>query len=470
LKDFIESCRKFIELDSTPSNGTAEIAEYAAELCREAGLFVDLQSEMLNGVQQTTVIARPSQQRPPQEFLLQTHLDTSDPGAYGLWTKTGANPFNASIYSDPSLGSEILYGLGSADTKLDFLCKLQAIIELQSQMQSQIQSQLRGNMNGSAWKLPPVLVGTFGEETGMNGAIKLIRKKLISAKMALVGEPTNMALIGAGKGFAAVEIEVPFSVEEKELRAEHDVSDASTTQSRMFVGKAAHSSAPQFGESAILKMIDYLTKLPESLVMMEMEGGVNFNTVPSHAVLEIDMVANVKETIGPKITRMMKAINDVEKQFLNYPDPAFEPAIPTMNIGVVRTYEDFVKFSGCCRLPPTVSNEVYEKWMELLKSACADVGGVFRITEYKQPFRSDLASPFVEVCQSELAKLGLPSGCGAQSVANEANVFSRFGIPCVVLGPGQGVGNSHAPNEHVRIEQLHQAVQFYRGVLERVSL
>ena len=454
MKDFIESCRKFIELDSTPANGTAEIADYAAELCREAGLFVELQSEMLNGVQQTNVIARPSSQRPAQEFLLQTHLDTSDPGAYGLWTKTGANPFNASIYTESAPSSEVLYGLGAADTKLDFLCKLHAIAALKN----------------STWKLPPVLVGTFGEETGMNGAIKLIRKKMISATMALVGEPTNMAAVCAGKGFAAVEIEIPFSEEEKELRAEHDVSDASTTQSRLFVGKAAHSSAPQFGESAILKMIDYLAKLPDGLVLMEMEGGVNYNTVPSHAVLEIDMVANVKETIGSKITRIMKTVGDVERQFLNYPDRAFDPAIPTMNIGVVRTYEDFIKFSGCCRLPPTVSNDVYESWMELLRSACADVGGVFRITEYKQPFRNDLTSPLVEACQKELAKLGLPSTCGTQSVANEANVFSRFGIPCVVIGPGRGVGNSHAPNEHVRIEQLHQAVQFYRGVLERVSL
>lgn len=452
MRDFVEACRKFIELDSTPAVGTADIAEFAAELCREAGLNVQLQTEMLNGVQQTNVIARPSSTRPLEEFLLQTHLDTCDPGAYGLWTRTGANPYSASIYQES--GKDILYGLGAADTKLDFLCKLYALHDLR----------------GRQWRLPPVLVGTFGEETGMNGAIKLIRKKMISAKMALVGEPTDLKAICAGKGFAAVEIEIPFSEEEKELRAEHDVSDASTTQSRMFVGKAAHSSSPHAGESAILKMIDYLTKLPDGLLLMEMEGGINYNTVPSNAVLEIDTVANVRETIGSKVARIMKAIAAVEKDFLNYPDAGFDPSVPTLNIGQVRTYEDMVKFKGCCRLPPSVSNEVYEQWMEALRGACADVGGVFRITEYKQPFRTEMTSPLVEVCQAALAEIGLPAECGAQSVANEANVFSRFGIPCVVVGPGRGVGNSHAPNEHVRIEQLHQAVRFYRGVLERVSL
>ncbi len=457
MKDFIESCRKFIELDSSPSMGNTDVATYAAQLCREAGLFVEIQTENLSGIAQTNLIARVEPNRPEKEILLQTHLDTCDPGAYGLWTKTGANPYSASIYSEAN-GSELLYGLGSADTKLDFLCKLQAIIELKNQLG------LR------RWKVPPVLVGTFGEETGMSGAIRLIRKKMISASMALIGEPTDMKAICAGKGFVAVEIEVPFSDEEKELRAAHDLSDASTTQSRMFVGKAAHSSAPQAGDSAILKMLEYFTKLPDGLVMMEMDGGVNFNTVPSHAVLEIDMVGGVRETIGPKIARIMNAVTDLEKKFLEFSDPEFDPAHATLNIGLVRTYEDFVKFSGCCRLPPTVSNEVYEKWMELLRSTCDEVGAVFRVTEYKQPFRTEANSPLVEVCLAELGQLGLSSTCGAQSVANEANVFSRFGIPCVVVGPGRGVGNSHAPNEHVRIEQLHQAIQFYRGVLERVSL
>lgn len=446
--NFIEACRKFIEIDSTPSNGSIEIAQYAAELCRKAGLHVELQSETQNGIDQANVIARPIKLLPDNEFLLQTHLDTSDPGSYALWTRTGANPFNASIYQDT------LYGLGAANTKLDFLCKLKAAIDLKD----------------ATWRLPFVLVGTFGEEQGMPGAIKLIRKKKIAAKMALVGEPTDMRLIHAGKGFAGVEIEIPFSGEEMEFRTRHDMSDGITTQSRIFIGKAAHSSIPHLGESAIHKMLDYLTKLPDGIAVMEIEGGITFNTIPAHAVLEIDMVGGLKDTISQKISRIVRAVKDVEKQFEAYPDAAFDPPTPTLNIGLIRTYEDHVKFSGCCRVPPKVSNEVYEQWMEILRSACHDVGAVFRVTDYKQPFRTPEGAPLIKACQGELAKLGLPTECGAQSVTNEANVFSRFGIECVVVGPGQGVGNSHAPNEHVSLKQLDEAAQFYKGVLERVCL
>ena len=137
------------------SNGCSEIAHYAAELCQKYGLHVEIQQETFNGLDQANVIARPMAQRPEAEFLMQTHLDTSDPGSYALWTKTGCNPFNASIYQDT------LYGLGAANAKLDFLCKLKAIVGLGDQ----------------SWRLPFVLVGTFGEENGMAGAIKLIRKK-----------------------------------------------------------------------------------------------------------------------------------------------------------------------------------------------------------------------------------------------------------------------------------------------------
>ncbi|MES2964694.1 MAG: M20/M25/M40 family metallo-hydrolase [Bdellovibrionota bacterium] len=450
--DFVECCRKFIELDSTPANGTVEIAAFAAELCRKAGLHVEVQSDSHNGLEQANVIARPMALRPDRELLLQTHLDTSDPGAYALWTKTGANPFNASIFTDKD--GETLYGLGSANTKLDFLCKLRAIDELK----------------GSTWRLPPVLVGTFGEELGMQGAVKLIRKKRIAAEMALIGEPTDLRLVGAGKGFAAVEIEIPFSNEEKEFRAQHDLSDGSSTQSRIFIGKAAHSSSPQFGDSAISKMLEYLTKLPDGLVVMEIEGGTSFNTIPGHAVLEIDMVGGLRETIGTKIGRILEAVQAVEREFAKCPDPQFIPAEPTLSIGLVRTFEDFVKFSGCCRLPASVTHEAYEGWMAILRSACEDVGAVFRVTEYKQPFRTPSHHPLALACKAELSRLGLDPAPLAQSVANEANVFNRFGISCVVFGPGHGVGNSHAPNEHVRIEQLHEATRFYRGVLERVCL
>lgn len=465
--DFLDACRTMIGIDSSPSAGTLGVAKFAQELALKKNLFVELQLESWNGVEQANVIVRPKDfsngELPQQEFMLQTHLDTPDPGPYALWQKTGANPFNASIYQEAD--GDRIFGLGTADVKLDFLCKLWALEAVVK----------AGGGTTKPWRQPPVLVGTFGEELGMPGAVRLIRKKKIKPSAVLVGEPTAMKLVVAGKGFASVEIEIPFSDEERKFRSDHDLSESSSTQSRLFSGRAAHSSAPQLGDSAIEKMLDALERLPSGLAIMEIEGGVNFNTVAAQAVLEIDMVSEMSEKnlghlMAQKMIRIRSAIRKVQEQFKKFPDPQFLPQEPTLNIGMVRTFDDHVKFSGCVRLPPTVSQGEYEGWMISLREACAAEGGVFRIGDYKQPFRTKIDSSLIEACSATLKRLHIDAPLAAQAVANEANVFAKFGIDCAAWGPGQGVGNSHTPNECVRIPELDQASEFYRLVIERMCL
>lgn len=112
--NFIEVCRKMISFDSSPSHGTKELVHWLAQLCKERGLFVEIQDEVLGDKEQANIIIRPQNSRPALELLLQTHLDTPDPGPFGFWTQTGHNPFDAHIIDQK------IYGLGAADVKLDF--------------------------------------------------------------------------------------------------------------------------------------------------------------------------------------------------------------------------------------------------------------------------------------------------------------------------------------------------------------
>jgi acetylornithine deacetylase/succinyl-diaminopimelate desuccinylase-like protein len=463
---FVEACRAIIGIDSSPSAGCCAVAEFAAELAGRLGLDAEIQRESLNGIDQANVIIRmesskteQSSAEPPGDFLLETHLDTPDPGAYALWAKTDFNPFGASIY--PTENGDVLFGLGSADVKLDFLCKLYALAEAAK--------------CARPWRLLPVLVGTYGEELGMAGAIKLIRKKKVRPVAILVGEPTEMRPVIAGKGFASVEIEIPFSEEEKKFREKHLLSESALTQSRLFSGKSAHSSAPQHGESAIEKMLDALERLPAGIALIEIEGGVNFNTVPSQAVLEIDSASGIsgehlKQLMAMKIVRIRAAIRSVQNRFRLFPDAEFVPQEPTLNVGIIRTFNDSVKLSGCVRLPPTVSQDEYESWMRILRDACHTEGAVFRIGDYKAPFRLGKESTLLQIAEGVLDELGINAPRSTQAVANEANVFAKFGIETLVWGPGQGVGNSHTPNECVRLSELNLAIDFYRRVIERMCL
>ncbi len=445
--DLIEAARKLIAIDSTPAQGNRRMVSCASELCQSLGLHVELQEETTGDLQQANILVRPHERRGDLELLLQTHLDTPDPGPFGAWAKTDYNPFDAHIIENR------IYGLGAAGTKLDFLCKMLAM--------KAAGSDLRG--------MPPVLVGTFGEESGMTGALKLIRKNKISSKLALIGEPSNLQLITAGKGFASVEISVPFEEDEKKFRIEHNLSEGTSTQSRLFHGKSAHSSTPQRGESAIKKMFDYLLQLPEDLIIMEIDGGVNSTTVPAQAFLEVDPVSGCKLPMAKKLGLIYRAILDLEQVFMQHQDARFTPAEPTLSIGLVRTSESEVVVAGNCRMPPTISTEVYESWMQRLQKVCESVGGAFRVHDYKKPYQTDENSVFVRGAQDELRSMGLSEHLQTQSSTNEASLFSRVGIQCISFGPGAREDNIHTPNENVAVEDLRRAIDFYTRMIKRFS-
>src|SRR5690606_16754767 len=116
------------------------------------------------GVEQALLLVSPKNTTADRQLLLVAPLDTADPGEYFRWDKTGANPFNASIDGD------IVYGLGTAKAKFDFLAKLQAMAEVSDRSFSQV---------------APVLLGTFGSESG-SGATKFLRRRLGRPMGALV--------------------------------------------------------------------------------------------------------------------------------------------------------------------------------------------------------------------------------------------------------------------------------------------
>ncbi len=446
--NFLESCRHLLGLESTPGNGNLSTAKFIAQIGQELGFHVDLQTETWEGIEQANVLLRPRAGLPKAEFLLQTHLDTVEAGHFGQWSKTQANPFNATIIEDE------IFGLGSADVKLDLLCKIEAA---------------RNYLN-SAMRLPFVIVGTFGAQSGMAGAIKLIRRKKLNAKMALVGEPTEMKLATAGMGLAIVEIAIPFSSEEVEYRMDHNQLESTSSQSKIFSGKAAHSSQPDLGENAIVKMLEYLTQLPDGIAVLDLDGGVNYNSVPSRAMLEIDMVGGFKDPIMPRLSHIFNGLNQLNKKLEGFTEEGFQPPHPTMNLGMIRTTANEVVATGSCRLPPSVPDKTYEAWMEQLSQTVREVGATFRIRDYRRGFISDPESPFVKATQEVLSENGLESGLNKISMATEANVFHRLGVECLVWGPGKSVGNSHAPNEKIGIKDLRTAIGVYQRMIERLCL
>lgn len=450
--DFIELVRQMVSFDTSPQSSTVELVQFLSEVAQQMGLHVEVQNETQYGQSQANIIIR---FQPPvpgeQSLLLQAHLDTVDPGSYGLWKKNQNNPFEAVI------DDNFIYGLGVAEVKVDFLCKLFAMYKMSQKNKDQFKT------------LSPVLIGTFGEETGMQGALKIIRKNKINARYALISEPSDMQIINAAKGFVTVEIRIPFSKEELQLKQHHSHLAETATQSKVFSGKAAHSSTPHLGENAAVKLFDYLTTLPDNTLILDIEAGSRFNMIPHQATIEIDSFQSNNAGLAiEKLKKIYQVIQAVEADMKEHLDPDFRPEYSTVSIGVVRLYEDYILVGGSCRIVPSVGQDVYEKWIKMFYSSCAEIGAEFHLQDYKRPFRLTSKSILVKSAQSELEKLGLKLECRTMASANEASLFARTGIECICIGVGEREGNIHTPFEKVSLQQIEVATTFYERMMERL--
>jgi acetylornithine deacetylase/succinyl-diaminopimelate desuccinylase-like protein len=447
--DFVSLCKKIISIESTPTSGNADVALFCANLCQEEGLDVVLQERNLRGQKQYNILARPPNQKSKanEEVIFQTHLDTVEPGALGNWTKTDSNPFKATIDGDR------IFGLGTTDVKLDFLCKFMALKEFKTQQ----------------FKRPFVLVGTYGEEIGMHGARFLIDSKATRAKMAFVGEPSELQIVYANNGFMIIDFEIPFSSEELEyLRGEG--SSAERSQEKVFLGKAAHSSTPHLGDNAILKLINYVEKMPKGIAIIRATGGSSVNTVPADANVEVDGTKTFANSVGDKLINLLKELQRLEREFLNFENSEFSPASPTLNMGLLATVEKGLEISVSFRITPDISLSQVDSWVKSLE--------IFSEGQNISCHKSRLSPPAMTSLKSELVtgaieisrKLQLPVIPITKASGTECSIYTPQNIDCIVFGPGVSIGNSHTANEYNFLSQLTKAQGFYTEAVKRFCL
>lgn len=248
----LDLTRDLIRLRSINPPGEEDAcAQHLARLLEGAGFTVTTHSFAPG---RTNVIAGlpGSGDEPPICFT--GHLDTVPLGA----TPWRVDPFAADIEGDR------LYGRGSSDMKSGVAAIVTAAIRI---------AQLPRGKAGL------LLILTAGEETGCDGAKFLagLRDVLPRASALVVGEPTsNYPMIGH-KGALW-------------LRA-------------AFRGVTAHGSMPEQGDNAVYKAARGVLRLAEhnfdvprhahlggsTLNVGSLHGGMNVNSVPDQATVEIDI-------------------------------------------------------------------------------------------------------------------------------------------------------------------------------------
>jgi acetylornithine deacetylase len=119
-----------------------------------------------------------------------------------------------------------LFGRGACDTKAFIAAALTAV----------------ETVGVARLKKPLALIFTADEEIGCLGAKRLAKAKPVSARHAIVGEPTSLQPMRAGKGYCLAEISLS--------------------------GREAHSAYPQLGASAIFRaarLLERIEKIGEQL-------------------------------------------------------------------------------------------------------------------------------------------------------------------------------------------------------------
>ncbi len=441
---FIDAAKIFVSIDTTTAAGVHEGVLFLESYALSRGLVCKKISTSGNAQVYTDIKILTKKSVAENEIIFSAPIRTTDPGSYSFWDKTMSNPFKVHIEGDH------IYGLGVAKSKLDLLSKIEALSCFSQ----------TGKQNSI------VVLGTSGETETESSVLKLIRSKHINPSFVYVGSPTNLQVYTAGCGVLSVEINLPFSEQEQFFRKKWDSDSFAMTQNKIFLGKAAHSSELKQDENAIIKMLKYLSQLPEGIVVLDLEGGLSYNTIPPEASLEIVIDAEARSETLVKASRLLEIISKIENNFKEFKENGFSPKVSTLSLGKIKTFKNHIRIVGSCRILPSVPEDIYRQWMDEFKASCEEMGGQFEILSYKRPFSTEPGHDAIACLEKSLASQSKTLIEKKTTHATEANLLSRFKIPAVVFGAGMSENNVNSPNESNSLKAIQDSVEVYKQIMK----
>jgi acetylornithine deacetylase len=275
-----------------------------------------------------------------------------------------------------------LWGRGACDTKGPMAAMLWALVSEKERLAD----------------LPVAMdfVAFMGEESGQWGSKDFARRHGGEYEFAFVGEPTSMEVVHANKG--------------------------SLWATLVAGGKASHSSMPELGDNAVLKLARGLCELdrhlvpklrefghpvlgPSTLNVGVIRGGTRPNIVPDRAEAEIDI------RIAPSLMEAGGAENLLREMLVKH----------APGIGLASVHEN----------PPMETPVDHPMIRRLLDSGAAGCAGA--------PWFSDAAH------------------------------LAAGGIPSVCIGPGS-IYQAHTADEFIDIVDLEASVLVFRRLIAGMSV
>ncbi len=233
-----ETLAQLVAIDSVSSRSNLDIVDYLTARCEAMGLVLNRFPYLdVNGVEKVNLIALAGTDFsgiPDVELTLVGHTDTVpyDPN----WAEA-----TTLIERDGKL-----FGRGSCDTKGFIAAALKAV----------------ESTNLQNLRRPLALVFTADEEVGLLGAKRLADLRPLRTRYSIVGEPTSLQPMRAGKGYCLAEVVVR--------------------------GREGHSAYPALGTSAIFRAARLINGIGKRLPQLEEDHHTDFD--PPYTTLNVGVI------------------------------------------------------------------------------------------------------------------------------------------------------------------------------------
>jgi acetylornithine deacetylase len=240
-----QTLANLVAIDSVSARSNVEIISYFEERCVALGLscrrFPHIDE---NGVEKINLVAVTPDGEAPSPLRSAGELKIE----LALVGHTDTVPYDPNWIEARTLTEKDgkLFGRGACDTKAFIAAALTAIETIDLAKLSK----------------PLALVLTADEEIGCLGAKRLADAKSFSARYAIVGEPTSLQPMRAGKGYCLAEIVVR--------------------------GREAHSAYPQLGASAIFRAAHLLERIEGIAEQVQNDQRAGFD--PPYTTLNVGVI------------------------------------------------------------------------------------------------------------------------------------------------------------------------------------
>ena len=229
-----ERLAELVRIDSVSSRSNAEIIAYLERRCEALGLVTRRYPYMdEHGVEKINLIALTADVS-EVELAFVGHTDTVPYDPH--WTEA----------TNLTERDGKLYGRGSCDTKAFIAAALTAV----------------ESIDLSKLNKPLALIFTADEEIGLRGAKRLADAKPLRVRYSIVGEPTSLKPIRAGKGYSLAEVIVK--------------------------GREAHSAYPSLGASAVFRAARLINHLESIAKQIHEDQHAAFD--PPYTTLNIGLI------------------------------------------------------------------------------------------------------------------------------------------------------------------------------------